>query len=73
MNNENPMGRERALLEALFQAAIAAAQPDKCVPAHLPPAPPRGRLVVIGAGKASAAMARAVERQFPGRLAHRAA
>jgi hydroxypyruvate reductase len=40
MNNENPMGRERALLEALFQAAIAAAQPDKCVPAHLPPAPP---------------------------------
>jgi hydroxypyruvate reductase len=67
MKNENPMGRERALLEALFQAAIAAAQPDECVPAHLPPAP-RGRLVVIGAGKASAAMARAVERHYPGRL-----
>jgi hydroxypyruvate reductase len=57
----------RALLKAMFDAAIAAAQPDKCVPPHLP-APPRGRLVVIGAGKASAAMARAVERHYPGRL-----
>jgi hydroxypyruvate reductase len=60
-------GRERALLKAMFDAAIAAAQPDKCIPPHLP-APPRGRLVVIGAGKASAAMARAVERHYPGKL-----
>jgi hydroxypyruvate reductase len=60
-------GRERELLKAMFDAAIAAAQPDKCIPPHLP-APPRGRLVVIGAGKASAAMARAVERHYPGRL-----
>jgi hydroxypyruvate reductase len=59
--------RHRELLEAMFQAAIAAAQPDKCVPPHLP-AQPRGRLVVIGAGKASAAMARAVERSWPGKL-----
>jgi hydroxypyruvate reductase len=51
----------------MFDAAIAAAQPDKCIPPHLP-VPPRGRLVVIGAGKASAAMARAVERHYPGRL-----
>jgi hydroxypyruvate reductase len=57
----------KALLKAMFDAAIAAAQPDKCVPPHLP-APPRGRRVVIGAGKASAAMARAVERHYPGRL-----
>jgi hydroxypyruvate reductase len=57
----------KALLKAMFDAAIAAAQPDKCVPPHLPAAP-RGRLVVIGAGKASAAMARAVERAWPGRL-----
>jgi hydroxypyruvate reductase len=57
----------KALLKAMFDAAIAAAQPDKCVPPHLP-APPRGRLVVIGAGKASAAMARAVERHYPGKL-----
>src|SRR6476660_7396094 len=55
------------LLEAMFQAAIAAAQPDKCVPPHLP-AVPEGRLVVIGAGKASAAMARAVDEHRPGPL-----
>jgi hydroxypyruvate reductase len=60
-------GRARELLRELFDAAIAAAQPDKCIPPHLPPAPP-GRLVVVGAGKASAAMARAVERHWPGRL-----
>lgn len=62
-----PVASERALLEAMFLAAIAAAQPDKCVQPHLPPQP-RGRLVVVGAGKASAAMARAVEQHWPGRL-----
>ena len=55
------------LLRDLFGAAIASAQPEKCIPPHLP-APPRGRLVVIGAGKASAAMARAVERHCTGPL-----
>jgi hydroxypyruvate reductase len=60
-------GREREFLRALFDAAIAAAQPEKCIPQHLPAAP-RGRLVVVGAGKASAAMARAVERHWPGKL-----
>jgi len=57
----------RRLLEAMFRAAIASAQPEVCVPPHLPPAP-RGRLIVIGAGKASAAMAQAVERHWPGAL-----
>ena len=57
----------RALLRAMFDAAVAAAQPALCVPPHLP-APPKGRLVVIGAGKASAAMARAVEDHWPGPL-----
>ena len=56
-----------SLLRALFDAAIAAAQPALCVPPHLP-APPKGRLVVVGAGKASAAMARAVEDHWPGPL-----
>jgi hydroxypyruvate reductase len=51
----------------MFDAAIAAAQPALCLPPQLPP-PPRGRLVVIGAGKASAAMARAVEDHWPGPL-----
>jgi len=58
----------RSLLRDMFDAAIASAQPAKCIAAHLP-APPRGRLIVIGAGKASAAMARAVEQQWPGPLA----
>jgi hydroxypyruvate reductase len=53
----------RALLRALFDAAIASAQPALCVPAHLP-SPPRGRTIVIGAGKASAAMARALEQHW---------
>jgi len=57
----------RALLESMFHAAIASAQPAACIPAHLP-APPRGRLIVVGAGKASAAMAQAVERHWPGPL-----
>jgi glycerate 2-kinase len=57
----------RALLRHMFDAAIASAQPALCVPPHLP-APPRGRLVVVGAGKASAAMARAVEDNYSGPL-----
>ncbi|MGK5080304.1 glycerate kinase type-2 family protein [Janthinobacterium sp. HLX7-2] len=57
----------RALLQAMFNAAIEAAQPSHCVPPHLP-AVPKGRLIVIGAGKASAAMAHAVEQHWPGPL-----
>jgi len=57
----------RQLLRAMFDAAVAAAQPALCVPRHLPAAP-KGRLVVIGAGKASAAMARAVEDHWQGPL-----
>ncbi|MDE2161751.1 MAG: glycerate kinase [Alphaproteobacteria bacterium] len=57
----------RVLLRQMFDAAILAAQPSYCVPPHLP-APPKGRLIVIGAGKASAAMARAVEDHWPGPL-----
>jgi len=55
----------RALLRSMFDAAIAAAQPDRCVPPFLP-SRPKGRLIVLGAGKASAAMARAVERHWDG-------
>ena len=57
----------RELLQRMFQAAIDAAQPALCLPPWLP-VPPKGRLVVIGAGKASAAMARAVEDHWPGPL-----
>jgi len=55
------------LLLRMFKAGIAAAQPVVCLPEHLPEAP-RGRLVVIGAGKASAEMARVVEANWAGPL-----
>lgn len=54
------------LLRQMFDAAIAAAQPALCLGAHLPPAP-KGRTIVIGAGKASAAMARAFEDSWTAR------
>lgn len=57
----------RPLLRSLFDAAIAAAQPALCLPPHLPPRP-KGRTIVIGAGKASAAMARALEDHWEGPL-----
>lgn len=58
---------EREFLKRLFAAGIAAADPLLVVPPHLPP-PPRGRTLVLGAGKASAAMALAVEKNWPGEL-----
>ena len=54
-------------LRTLFDAAVARAQPERCVPPHLPP-PPQGRTIVVGAGKAAASMARAVETHWPGPL-----
>ncbi len=52
------------MLSRLFQSAINAAAPATCLPPHLP-SPPAGRTVVIGAGKAAAAMAQAVETHWP--------
>ena len=57
----------RQLLRAMFDAAVAAAQPDLCLAQHLPQ-PPKGRTLVIGAGKASASMAKALEAAWPGPL-----
>lgn len=59
--------KPRAILRQLFDAAIAAADPARCVPPCLPP-DDGGRLIVIGAGKASAAMAQSVERLWSGPL-----
>ena len=58
----------RALLRSLFDAAVAAAHPRLCVPPYLPEAPANGRTIVVGAGKAAAAMARAVEDHWHGPL-----
>jgi glycerate 2-kinase len=57
----------RLQLCSLFDAAVAAAQPALCLPPHLPTRP-KGRTIVIGAGKASAAMARALEDHWDGPL-----
>jgi glycerate 2-kinase len=53
----------RKILRAMFDAAVNGASPSLRVPAHLPP-PPKGRTIVVGAGKASALMAKAVEENW---------
>src|SRR5690606_20929362 len=55
----------RATLTALFRAAVDAARPEHILPAHLPEGP-AGRTIVLGAGKASAAMAAAIEARWQG-------
>jgi len=60
---EGPMDRDS--LETLFHTAVAAAQPAEAVRKHLPEPPP-GRTIVIGAGKASAQMAKAFEDAWDG-------
>ncbi|MGH8772678.1 MAG: DUF4147 domain-containing protein, partial [Burkholderiales bacterium] len=51
-------------MRGCFNAALAAADPLKIVPPYLP-APPKGRTLVVGAGKAGASMALAVENHWP--------
>ena len=66
-----PLSDPAALLRELFDAALGAADPKLAVPPHLPPqrsSPPKGRTLVIGAGKAAATMARAVETHWHGPL-----
>ncbi|MGN6765829.1 MAG: glycerate kinase type-2 family protein [Rhizobiaceae bacterium] len=57
----------KAFLTSRFNAAVAAADPERTIRAHLP-AKPRGRTIVIGAGKGSAQMARALEKAWDGPL-----
>jgi hydroxypyruvate reductase len=54
----------RLFLRSLFDAAVAAADPA-CVLSHYLPPPPKGRTIVIGAGKGAASMARALEAAWP--------
>jgi glycerate 2-kinase len=58
---------DRDILRRLFAAAIGAVDPLTILAPHLP-APPKGRTIVLGAGKAAAAMAKAVEENWPGPL-----
>jgi glycerate 2-kinase len=54
----------RQLLESLFRAAVGAAHPSGCLPPHLPEPPPRGRLVVLAAGKAAGSMMEVAEAHY---------
>jgi glycerate 2-kinase len=54
----------RDLLESLFRSAVGVAQPAHCLPPNLPAAPPRGRLVILAAGKAAGAMTEVAEQQY---------
>lgn len=53
------------LLKASFETFYQAAQPRHCLPAYLPAPPTKGRTIVLGAGKAAAAMAATLEQHYP--------
>lgn len=55
----------RAALRGIFDAAVAAADPRVVLARHLPERPKSGRVVVVGAGKAAAVMAAALEDAWP--------
>jgi len=55
----------RRFLTSLFEAAVAAADPEKVIGRFLP-AIPKGRTIVVGAGKGVAQLARAFEMAWPG-------
>jgi len=59
----SPLPQRQTLL-ALLDTAVAVSHPDACLPPHLPAAPAQGRILVLGAGKGAAAMARAAERHY---------
>jgi len=63
----------RELLEALFRSAVAVTHPTVCLPPNLPDPPPRGRVVILAAGKAAGSMTEIAERHYgqlpPTRLA----
>ena len=57
----------RGFLHELFNAAIAAADPERCLPDHLPE-PPVGRTIIVGAGKAASKMLACIEGRWQGEL-----
>ena len=60
--------RSRDLLESLFHSAVAAAHPSRCLPPNLPEPPPRGRLLVLAAGKAGGSFTEVAEQHYLARL-----
>ncbi len=62
--NDGTNGGVRKVLNMLFETAYRTAHPSVCLPSHLPAVPDGGRIIVIGAGKGSAAMAVAAEEHY---------
>ena len=60
-------GDAQTKLLEFFNAAVAAAHPSTCVPPNLPEVPAGGRIIIVGAGKAAAAMAQATEKHYTAR------
>jgi glycerate 2-kinase len=56
--------QSRELLESLFQSAVAAAHPSRCLSPHLPEAPPGGRLILLAAGKGAGSLTEVAERHY---------
>ena len=61
--------QSRELLESLFRAAVGAAHPSHCLPPNLPEPPPRGRLIILAAGKGAGSLTEAAERHYLARIA----
>jgi glycerate 2-kinase len=61
--------KSRELLESLFWSAVSAAHPSRCLPPHLPAAAPRGRLIVLAAGKAAGSLTEVAEGHYPALIA----
>jgi glycerate 2-kinase len=60
--------QSRELLESLFQNAVAAAHPSRCLPPHLPEPPSRGKLIVLAAGKAAGSLTEVAEQHYLARI-----
>src|SRR5580704_6376024 len=58
--------QSRELLESLFRTAVGAAHPSRCLPPNLPEPPPRGRLVILAAGKAAGSLTEVAEGHYLG-------
>ena len=56
--------QSRELLESLFRTAVAAAHPSRCLPPHLPEAPPGGRLILLAAGKGAGSLTEVAEQHY---------
>ncbi len=61
-------GQNRDFLESLYRTAVGAAHPSGCLPAQLPEPPPRGRLIILAAGKAGGSLIEVAEQHYLARV-----